>query len=81
MIVIRILCFSKFTEIDLSHNVEEDVETEIEAEGIETKIEAEDVETESEAKDESPIGMYINLDNTRLILVYGLVNLCSGFSF
>jgi hypothetical protein len=40
----------------LSHNVEEDVETEIEAENIETKIEAED---------ESPIGMYINLDNTR----------------
>ena len=32
MIVIRILCFSKFTEIDLSHNVEEDVETEIESE-------------------------------------------------
>jgi hypothetical protein len=32
----------------LSHNVEEDVETEIEAEGIETEIEAED---------ESPIGM------------------------
>jgi hypothetical protein len=40
----------------LSHNVEED---------IETKIEAEDVETEIEAEDESPIGMYINLDNTR----------------
>jgi hypothetical protein len=40
----------------LSHNVEEDVETE---------IEAEDVETEIEAEDESPIGMYINLDNTR----------------
>jgi hypothetical protein len=40
----------------LSHNVEEDVETEIEAEDVETKIEAED---------ESPIGMYINLDNTR----------------
>jgi hypothetical protein len=40
----------------LSHNVEEDVET---------KIEAEDVETEIEAEDESPIGMYINLDNTR----------------
>jgi hypothetical protein len=38
----------------LSHNVEEDVE-----------IEAEDVETEIEAEDESPIGMYINLDNTR----------------
>jgi hypothetical protein len=40
----------------LSHNVDEDVETE---------IEAEDVETEIEAEDESPIGMYINLDNTR----------------
>jgi hypothetical protein len=40
----------------LSHNVEEDVETE---------IEAEDVETEIEEEDESPIGMYINLDNTR----------------
>jgi hypothetical protein len=40
----------------LSHNVDEDVETEIEAEDVETKIEAED---------ESPIGMYINLDNTR----------------
>ena len=40
----------------MSHNVEEDVETEIEAEDVETKIEAED---------ESPIGMYINLDNTR----------------
>ena len=40
----------------MSHNVEEDVETEIDAEDIETKIEAED---------ESPIGMYINLDNTR----------------
>ena len=39
----------------MSHNVEEDVETEIEAEGVETEIEAED---------ESPIGMYINLDNT-----------------
>jgi hypothetical protein len=40
----------------LSHNVEEDIEIE---------IEAEDVETETEAEDESPIGMYINLDNTR----------------
>jgi hypothetical protein len=40
----------------LSHNVDEDVET---------KIEAEDVETGIEAEDESPIGMYINLDNTR----------------
>jgi hypothetical protein len=40
----------------LSHNVEEDIETEIEAESVETEI---------EAKDESPIGMYINLDNTR----------------
>jgi hypothetical protein len=40
----------------LSHNVDEDVETEIDAKDIETKIEAED---------ESPIGMYINLDNTR----------------
>jgi hypothetical protein len=39
----------------LSHNVEEDVET---------KIEAEDVETEIETEDESPIGMYINFDNT-----------------
>ena len=49
----------------MSHNVEEDVETKIEAEGIETEIEAEDVETEIEAEDKSPIGMYINLDNTR----------------
>jgi hypothetical protein len=40
----------------LSHNVEEDVETE---------IEEEDVETEIEGEDESPIGIYINLDNTR----------------
>ena len=40
----------------MSHNVEEDVETE---------IEAEDIGTEIEAEDESPIGMYINLDNTR----------------
>jgi hypothetical protein len=40
----------------LSHNVEKDVET---------KIEAEDVETEMEEEDESPIGMYINLDNRR----------------
>jgi hypothetical protein len=39
----------------LSHNVEEDIETE---------IEAKDVETEIESEDESPIGMYINLDNT-----------------
>ena len=54
----------------MSHNVEEDVETEIEVEGIETKIEAEDVESEIEAEDESPIGMYINLDNTRWTLVY-----------
>jgi hypothetical protein len=49
----------------LSHNVKEDVETEIEEEGVETKIEEEDVETEIEAEEESPIGMYINLDNTR----------------
>jgi hypothetical protein len=40
----------------LSHNVDEDVETEIETEDVETKIEEEE---------ESPIGMYINLDNTR----------------
>jgi hypothetical protein len=40
----------------LSHNVEEYVETE---------IEVEDVETEIEEENESPIGMYINLDNTR----------------
>ena len=40
----------------MSHNIEEDIETE---------IEAEDVETEIEAEDESPIGMYINLDHTR----------------
>ena len=40
----------------MSHNVKEDVET---------KIEAEDVETEIEAEVESPIGMYINLDNTK----------------
>ena len=40
----------------MSHNVEEDVETEIDAEDVETKIEAED---------KSSIGMYINLDNTR----------------
>jgi hypothetical protein len=40
----------------LSHNAEEDVETE---------IEVEDVETEIEAEDESPIGMHIHLDNTR----------------
>jgi hypothetical protein len=40
----------------LSHNVEEDVETEIEAKFVEIEIEAED---------ESPIGMYINLYNTR----------------
>jgi hypothetical protein len=40
----------------LSHNFDEDVQTE---------IEAKDVETEIEAEDESPIGMYINLDNTR----------------
>ena len=46
----------------MSHNVEEDVETEIELEGVETEIEAEDIETEIEAEDESPIGMYINLD-------------------
>ena len=39
----------------MSHNVNEDVET---------KIEAEDVETEIEAEDESPIGMHMNLDNT-----------------
>jgi hypothetical protein len=47
----------------LSHNVEEDVENEIEAEDVESEIEAEDVETEIEAEDKSPIGMYINLDN------------------
>ena len=46
------------------HNVKEGVETKIEAEGVETKIEAEDVETKIEAEDKSPIGMYINLDNT-----------------
>jgi hypothetical protein len=40
----------------LSHNVEKDVETE---------IEAKDIETEIKAEDESPIGMYINLYNTR----------------
>ena len=45
----------------MSHNVEEDVETE---------IEAEDVETEIEAEDESPIGLYINLDDTRWTFVY-----------
>ena len=56
----------------MSHNVEEEVETE---------IEVEDVQTEIKAKDESPIGMYINLDNTRLTLVYSLVNLCSIFFF
>jgi hypothetical protein len=49
----------------LSHNVEEDVQTEIEEEGVQTEIEAEDVETKIEAEDESPIGMYVNLDNTR----------------
>ena len=49
----------------MSHNVEEDVETEMEAEDVETEIEAEDVEIEIEVEDESPIGMYINLDNTR----------------
>jgi hypothetical protein len=32
---------------------------------LKPEIEAEDVETEIEAEDESPIGMYINLDNTR----------------
>ena len=42
----------------MSHNVEEDVETEIEAEGLEMEIEAEDVETKIEAEDKSPIGMY-----------------------
>ena len=56
----------------MSHNVDEDVETEIEEEDVETKIEAED---------ELPIGMYINLDNTRWTLVYSLVNLCLGFVF
>jgi hypothetical protein len=40
----------------LSHNVKEDVETE---------IEVEDVETEIETKYKSPIGMYTNFDNTR----------------
>jgi hypothetical protein len=48
----------------LFHNVKEGVETKIEAEGVETEIEAEDVETKIEAEDKSPIGMYINLDNT-----------------
>ena len=47
----------------MSHNVDEDVETEIKAE------------------DKSPIGIYINLDNTRRTLAYSLVNLCSGFVF
>ena len=56
----------------MSHNVEED---------IETKIEAEDVETGIEIEDESPIGMYINLDNTRWTLVSSLVNLCLDFVF
>jgi hypothetical protein len=41
----------------LSHNVEEDVEAEIEVDSVATKIEAEDVETKIEAEDESPIGM------------------------
>jgi len=54
----------------LSHNVEEDVETEIESKGVETEIESEDVEIEIEVEDESPIGMYINLDNTRWTLKY-----------
>ena len=45
----------------MSHNVEEVVET---------KNEAEDIETEIEAEDESPIGMYIILDNTRWTLKY-----------
>ena len=48
----------------MSHNVEE---------GIETKIEAEDVETKIEVEDESPICMYINLDNLQdenLYIVY-----------
>ena len=48
----------------MSDNVEEDVETKIEAEDVETKIEAKDIETKIEGEDESPIGMYINLDNT-----------------
>ena len=56
----------------MSHNVDEVVET---------KIEAKDVETEIEAEDESPIGMYINLDNTIWTLLYSLVNLCLGFVF
>ena len=56
----------------MSHNVDEDVETEIEAGGVETEIEAED---------KSPISMIINLDNTRWTLAYSLVNLCSGFVF
>ena len=41
----------------MSHNVEEYIETEIEAKGVETEIEAEDVETEIESEDESLIGM------------------------
>ena len=49
----------------MSHNVEEDIEIEIEVEGVETKIEAEDIDTKIKAEDESPIGMYTNLDNTR----------------
>ena len=65
----------------MSHNVEEDVETEIEVEGVETKIEAEDVETKIEVEEESPIVIYINLDNTRWKLVYSLVNLCLDFVF
>jgi hypothetical protein len=46
----------------LSHNVEEDIETEIEAEGVETKIEEEDIETEIKEEDKSPTSIYINLD-------------------
>jgi len=39
----------------LSHNFEDDVETKIEVEALEIEI---------DVKDESPISMYINLDNT-----------------
>ena len=67
----------------MSHNVKEDVETEIEAEDVETEIEAEDVKTEIEAKDESPIAMYINLDliQDEHSNIYNLVNLCSCYVF
>ena len=51
--------------MDWSHKFDEYVETKIEVEGVETEIEAKYIETEIEEEDESPIGMYINLDNTR----------------